>query len=256
MGDVKRMRADELLLERGLVESRTQGQRLIMAGEVFFGDMNRVEKSAQMLPVSVKITIRERRKYVSRGGDKLEGFFSNYLFPIEGKTVLDVGASTGGFTDFLLQNGASEALCLDVGRGQLHCKLRSDPRVINWERCNARSLDVTALPRRSYDIIVMDLSFISLEKVVPAVWPVLAPDGLLVALIKPQFEAEKREVDRGRGIIVDEAIHRRVRERIGQFFRRTFSDANVVCECNSPISGTDGNREFFIGVRRSDGGTC
>ncbi len=164
--------------------------------------------------------------------------------------MLDVGASTGGFTDCALQAGAASVTCLDVGRAQLHGKLLADPRVTNLEQVNARHLDPAILPRSAYDAVVMDLSFISLRHILPRVWPVLRAGGTLVALVKPQFEAGKAEVDKGQGVIRDPAVQERVLAEIRAFALAELPGAALVGVMDSPITGTDGNREFLLGLTK------
>ncbi len=164
--------------------------------------------------------------------------------------MLDVGASTGGFTDCALQAGAASATCVDVGHGQLHEKLRRDPRVTSLEKVNARHLAAGDLPRADYDLVVMDLSFISLKSVLPAVWPFLRPGGTLVALVKPQFEAGKAEVDKGQGIIRDDTVRLRVLGEVRDFALRELPGAICAGEMDCPVHGADGNREFLLGLRR------
>ena len=170
---------------------------------------------------------------------------------VEGQSILDVGASTGGFTDCCLQRGARSSTCVDVGRAQLHNKLVQDPRVTNIEKTNARSLKAGDLPDDSYPRIVMDISFISLTKVLPAVWAFLQPGGCLIALVKPQFEARKEEVDAGRGIIRDPAIHERILQEVTDFALSKLPGTRLIGSMDSPIKGTDGNREFLIGLEKS-----
>jgi 23S rRNA (cytidine1920-2'-O)/16S rRNA (cytidine1409-2'-O)-methyltransferase len=174
---------------------------------------------------------------------------AHFALDLQGSQVLDVGASTGGFTDCVLQAGAAAVTCVDVGRAQLHARLRADPRVTNLEQVNARHLRPSDLPRPDYDAIVMDLSFISLTAVLPAVWPLLRPGGSLVALVKPQFEAGKAEVDRGRGVIRDPAVQdaalARVRTAAAQLL--WVEDRGAI---DSPLRGADGNREFLLCLRR------
>jgi 23S rRNA (cytidine1920-2'-O)/16S rRNA (cytidine1409-2'-O)-methyltransferase len=172
---------------------------------------------------------------------------------LRGAHVLDVGASTGGFTDCALQAGAASVVCVDVGRGQLHPKLLADSRVTNREKVNARRLSKADLPRWRFDALVMDLSFISLEAVLPAVWRFLRPGGSLVALVKPQFEAGKAEADRGRGVIRNPAVHAAVLARVRDFALASLPEALLIGTRESPITGADGNREFLLGLRR--GGT-
>jgi 23S rRNA (cytidine1920-2'-O)/16S rRNA (cytidine1409-2'-O)-methyltransferase len=242
------VRADLLLLASGQVESRDLAQRLIMAGEVRTAAGDVVAKACRKLPGDTVLQIRKKPPYVSRGGEKLAGFFRCHRHALAGVHALDIGASTGGFTDYLLKNGAASVTCVDVGHGQLHLKLRQDPRVTNFEKVNARHLSAISLPRPCYDLIVMDLSFISLKTVLPATWPLLEGKGLLVALVKPQFEAGRREVSIGRGVITDPAIHRRVLGELRTFALDNLPGARIVAEVPSPLVGMDGNREFFLGI--------
>jgi 23S rRNA (cytidine1920-2'-O)/16S rRNA (cytidine1409-2'-O)-methyltransferase len=164
--------------------------------------------------------------------------------------VLDVGASTGGFTDCVLQAGAADVVCVDVGRAQLHAKLRADPRVTNLEKVNARHLQPHDLPRSEYDVIVMDLSFISLKSVLPAVWPLLRRGGRLVALVKPQFEAGKAEVDKGRGVIRNRAVQAATLESVRAFALHELRGAVPIGAIESPIEGAEGNREFLLCLQK------
>lgn len=244
-----RQRLDELLVARGLAESRAQAKVLIMSGRVFHGT-ERLEKPGKEVPVEWEIAIERPPRFVSRGGEKLAGFLERFGISVQGAHVLDVGASTGGFTDCCLQAGAASAVCVDVGRAQLHGRLQADPRVTNFEKINARFLNEAKLPRETFDLVVMDLSFISLKTVLPAVWPRVGPGGRLIALVKPQFEAGKEEVDRGRGIIRDAAVQEAVLAGIEAFALRELAGANRVGSMDSPILGTDGNREFLLGLER------
>ncbi|MDR2576628.1 MAG: TlyA family RNA methyltransferase [Puniceicoccales bacterium] len=246
----RKIRADELVVMIGLAESRTQAQKLILAGQVMFPGGMILDKPSRELEVGTKLQIRYFPRYVGRGGEKLEGFFQCHSVELSNCCALDIGASTGGFTDYLLQHGIASVSCVDVGHGQLHYKLRIDPRVSNFEGVNARRLAEVALPHSSYDIIVIDVSFISLTKILPSAWKFLKENGLLVALVKPQFEAALEEVSRGRGVILDENIHRRVCREIRNFSSENLTGCQIVAEVPSPISGADGNREFFIGMRK------
>jgi 23S rRNA (cytidine1920-2'-O)/16S rRNA (cytidine1409-2'-O)-methyltransferase len=245
---MKRVRLDELLLQRGLAESRAQAQALILAGRVIHGTA-RLEKPGKAVPENLEVTVAQPPRFVSRGGEKLVAALAHFALDLQGSQVLDVGASTGGFTDCVLQAGAAAVTCVDVGRAQLHARLRADPRVTNLEQVNARHLRPSDLPRPHYDAIVMDLSFISLTAVLPAVWPLLRPGGSLVALVKPQFEAGKAEVDRGRGVIRDPAVQdaalARVRTAAAQL--PWVEDRGAI---DSPLRGADGNREFLLCLRR------
>src|SRR5882724_11355180 len=178
-----KLRLDELLVARGLAPSRAQAKALIMSGRVLRGT-ERLDKPGKEFPSDVELAIEQAPRFVSRGGEKLAGFLEKFPVDLRGAHVLDVGASTGGFTDCVLQAGAADVVCVDVGRAQLHAKLRADPRVTNIEKLNARHLTAADLPRGEFDAVVMDLSFISLTVVLPAVWTVLRSGGVLVALVK------------------------------------------------------------------------
>jgi 23S rRNA (cytidine1920-2'-O)/16S rRNA (cytidine1409-2'-O)-methyltransferase len=245
---MKRLRLDELLLLRGLAESRAQAQALILAGRVSHGTM-RLEKPGKAVPEDLAVSVAQPPRFVSRGGEKLVAALAHFALDLRGAQVLDVGASTGGFTDCVLQAGAAAVVCVDVGRAQLHARLRADPRVTNLEQVNARHLRASDLPRSDYDAIVMDLSFISLTAVLPAVWPLLRPGGSLVALVKPQFEAGKAEVDRGRGVIRDPAVQDAAlaRVRAAAALLPGVEDRGAI---DSPLRGADGNREFLLCLRR------
>jgi 23S rRNA (cytidine1920-2'-O)/16S rRNA (cytidine1409-2'-O)-methyltransferase len=188
---------------------------------------------------------------VSRGGEKLAAALERYAIDLTGGHVLDVGASTGGFTDCALQAGAASVVCVDVGRAQLHARLRADARVVNLEKVNARRLLPSQLPRSEFDAVVMDLSFISLRTVLPAVWPFLRDGGTLVALVKPQFEAGKAEADRGRGVIRDASVREAALASVRDFALARLQGATLVGSMDSPIEGADGNREFLLCLRRS-----
>ncbi len=244
-----RQRLDELLVTRGLADSRSQAKSLIMSGRVLHGTA-RLDKPGKEFPSDIELIVEQPPRYVSRGGEKLHGFIEKFGLDLHGAHVLDVGASTGGFTDCSLQHGAADVVCVDVGRAQLHARLRADSRVTNLEKINARNLRAEDLPRAEYDAIVMDLSFISLKSVLPAVWPLLRAGGTLVALVKPQFEAGKAEVDKGRGIIRDTAVQDAVLADIQGFALAQLPAAQLVGAMDSPITGTDGNREFLLGLRK------
>ncbi|PTX96453.1 TlyA family RNA methyltransferase [Opitutus sp. ER46] len=250
MAAPKKQRLDELLVARGLAESRAQAKALIMSGRVRHGT-ERLDKPGKDFPVETEITVDQPPRFVSRGGEKLQGAIDQFHLDFRGAHVLDVGASTGGFTDCALQAGAADVVCVDVGRAQLHAKLRGDPRVTNIEKLNARFISPADLPRPAYDAIVMDLSFISLTTVWPAVWPLLRPGGTLVALVKPQFEAGKEEVDKGRGVIRDPAVQEGVLTRVREFALAELPGAELVGTMDSPITGADGNREFLLGLRKA-----
>jgi len=245
-----KFRLDELLVKRGLAGSRAQAKALVMLGRVRRGT-ERLDKPGKEFPEDLAdLIVEQPPRFVSRGGEKLVGFLDRFAVDVSGAHVLDVGASTGGFTDCVLQAGAADVVCVDVGRAQLHAKLRSDPRVTNLEQINARRLEARDLPRSEFDVIVMDLSFISLKAVLPAVWPLLRTGGVLVALVKPQFEAGKAEVDRGRGVIKDTTVQQQVLDGIIRFSTENLPQAQVVGQMDSPITGADGNREFLLGLKK------
>ncbi len=244
-----RQRLDELLVTRGLAASRSQAKALIMSGRVLHGT-DRLDKPGKEFPGDIELIVEQPPRFVSRGGEKLQGFIETFSIDLRGAHLLDVGASTGGFTDCALQAGAADAVCIDVGRAQLHPRLQNDPRVTNLEKINARHVQAADLPRAEFDAIVMDLSFISLKSVLPAVWPLLRVGGVLIALVKPQFEAGKAEVDKGRGIIRDAAVQDTVLANIQSFALAQLPGATLIGTMDSPITGTDGNREFLLGLKK------
>ncbi len=240
-------RLDELLVARGLAPTRAQAKALIMSGRVRHGT-DRLDKPGKEFPADFELSVDQPPRFVSRGGEKLTAYLEKFPVDFAGAHLLDVGASTGGFTDCALQAGAASATCVDVGHGQLHEKLRRDPRVTNLEKINARHLKPGDLPRASYDAVVMDVSFISLKSVLPAVWPFLRSGGTLIALVKPQFEAGKAEVDKGEGIIRDDGVRHRVLSEIREFALRELPGATLHGELECPVHGADGNREFLLGL--------
>ncbi|WP_322795707.1 TlyA family RNA methyltransferase [Tepidiforma sp.] len=236
-----RIRADQLLVQRGLAESRERARQLIMAGQVRSGTRALV-KPAELLPPDAPLEVLEPPRYVSRGGLKLEAALDAFAVDPAGLTCLDLGASTGGFTDCLLQRGAARVIAVDVGRGQLHQKLRADPRVSLLEGVNAR--DLPELP--PVDLVVADLSFISLEKVLPSVAARVPPGTPVIALLKPQFEAGPADVPPG-GVIRDPAVLEAVRERFFAWLaRHGWAACGII---PSPIRGGDGNTEFLVFLR-------
>jgi 23S rRNA (cytidine1920-2'-O)/16S rRNA (cytidine1409-2'-O)-methyltransferase len=245
----KKLRLDELLVARGLAESRAQAKALIMSGRVLRGT-ERLDKPGKEFATDVDLTVEQSPRFVSRGGEKLAAALERFAIDVRGAHVLDVGASTGGFTDCCLQAGAADVVCVDVGRAQLHAKLRGDPRVTNLEKLNARHVSAADLPRSEFDLIVMDLAFISLTAVLPAVWPLLRAEGTLVALVKPQFEAGKAEVDKGRGVIRDVAVQDAALARVRDFALAELPGAKLAGAMDSPITGADGNREFLLCLRK------
>ncbi|HEY1791738.1 MAG TPA: TlyA family RNA methyltransferase [Opitutaceae bacterium] len=243
-------RLDELLVARGLAETRAQAKALIMSGRVMRGT-ERLEKPGKDYAEDEEVTVTQPPRFVGRGGEKLAAALERFSIDLKGASVLDVGASTGGFTDCALQAGAASVTCVDVGRAQLHARLRADPRVTNMEKTNARTLGPGDLPRADYDAVVMDLSFISLRSVLPAVWPFLRHGGTLVALVKPQFEAGKEEADRGRGVIRDPAVQEQALAAVRDFALGQLAGSSLAGSIDSPILGAEGNREFLLCLRRT-----
>ena len=243
-------RLDEILVARGLAESRSQAKALIMSGRVFRGT-ERLDKPGREFAEDCDLSLLKPPRFVSRGGEKLTAALERYAIDLRGAHVLDVGASTGGFTDCALQSGAASVVCVDVGRAQLHARLRADPRVVNLEKLNARRLAPSDLPRTQFDAVVMDLSFISLKAVLPAVWPFLRTGGVLVALVKPQFEAGRAQADKGRGVIRDRSVQDAALVSVRDFAMANLPGATLEGFMDSPIEGADGNREFLLCLRRS-----
>ena len=244
----KKCRLDTLLLERGLVESRTRAQALIMSGAVF-SDTQRLEKPGMQVPVDIAITVKGHdHPWVSRGGLKLSHALDHFEIDPTGLTCLDVGASTGGFTDVLLQGGAAKVFAVDVGHGQLAWKLRNDPRVVVLEKMNVRHISAADVPD-PIDIIVCDVSFISLMVALPAAMRLAKPGACLVTLIKPQFEVGKGQVGKG-GVVRDTALHEEVCRTI-QTWLETQSDWSVNGIVESPITGPKGNKEFLLSAAKS-----
>jgi len=248
----QRKRLDELLLERGLAQSRSQAKALILAGKVFTGT-EILDKAGKEVPVDVDLQVAQPSPYVSRGAVKLAGYFKDYPWEVRGKRFLDLGASTGGFSDYLLQEGALEGTCVDVGHGQLHYKLRTDSRILNLERVNARHLKPGDLPHASYPLIVMDLSFISLRLILPPAWAFLEEGGRMIALVKPQFEAGKEEADRARGVITEDSVRKRILGEVCDFAAQSLSGSSCVGWCESPVAGASGNREYLVGWEKAAG---
>ncbi|MGE0723409.1 MAG: TlyA family RNA methyltransferase [Alphaproteobacteria bacterium] len=241
-------RLDQLLVDRGLAESRARAQALVLAGKVFRGEQ-RLDKPGTRIALDTPIEVRgELHPWVSRGGLKLVAALDRFAIDPLGAIALDVGASTGGFTDVLLARGAARVYAVDVGHGQLAWKLRQDPRVVVLERTNARHLTAAEVPD-PVDLVVCDASFIGLETVLPAPLALAAPGAALVALIKPQFEVGRARVGKG-GIVRDPALHQEVCDRI-----RGWIDGlpgwRTVGIVDSPVLGADGNREFLICARRA-----
>ena len=241
----KKSRLDTLLVARGLFPSREQAQRAIMAGEVKVG--TRVAaKASEMLEPEAAISVRSQPPYVGRGGLKLEGALDFFHIETRNKVALDIGASTGGFTDCLLQRGAAKVYAVDVGHDQLAWKIRNDPRVIVFEKLNARALAREHVPE-PVDLCVIDVSFISLTLILPNAFDLITPDGVILALIKPQFELGRADVGRG-GLVREPQLHEKAKTKIADFVSRL---GHVVVGINpAAITGTDGNQEFFACLRK------
>lgn len=241
-------RLDILVTEQGLAESREKAKVLIMAGQVYV-DNQKADKPGDTFPEDAQVEVRGKGlQYVSRGGLKLEKAMKEFDLTLDGKICMDIGASTGGFTDCMLQNGASKVYSVDVGYGQLAWSLRTDPRVVNLERTNARYLAREQIPEE-IGFFSVDVSFISLTIILPAVRPLLAEGGQAVCLIKPQFEAGREKVGK-KGVVRDKAVHQEVIEKI-----RTFALENgfsVLGLTFSPVKGPEGNIEYLIFLKRSD----
>ena len=239
-------RADQLLVERGLAESRAKAQALILAGLVFSGE-RKIEKAGQPLAPEAPLDVRGREHpWVSRGGIKLAHALDRFGWDVAGAVALDVGSSTGGFTDVLLQRGAAKVYAIDVGTNQLAWKLRQDPRVVVHEQTNARYLTAEIVPE-PIDILVCDASFIALAKVLDTAVDLVRPGGRMVALVKPQFEAERGEIGKG-GVVRDPAVHERVCAAAAAWIEGRGWAVEGVAE--SPITGPEGNREFLLAARK------
>ncbi|MBW2456741.1 MAG: TlyA family RNA methyltransferase [Deltaproteobacteria bacterium] len=247
-----KVRADVLLVERSLAESRTKAQAMIMAGRVWIGE-TRVDKAGTALLRSAELRVDELPRFVSRGGDKLDHAVTTFAaagLEVADKICVDVGASTGGFTDCLLQRGARQVHAIDVGYGQLHPRLRQDPQVEVRERTNARHLTAGDFDE-PVDLVVVDASFISIGKLIGAIAAILGARGELVALIKPQFEAGKEAVARGRGVIRDAEVRQQaIDDAVAAICRAGFVE---VAHTDSPIKGPKGNLEHFVYARRLEG---
>jgi 23S rRNA (cytidine1920-2'-O)/16S rRNA (cytidine1409-2'-O)-methyltransferase len=234
-----KQRLDVLVYERGLAPSREKARAMIMAGEILVNG-HEINKPASQVMLDAELTARAKPRFVSRGGDKLVGALNDFKLDVKSRIAADVGASTGGFTDCLLQNQVAKVYAIDVGYGQLDYTLRQDDRVVVLERTNARYLDSLPEP---INLVVIDASFISLKLLLPIIKGWLAPQADIVALIKPQFEAGREDVGKG-GVVRDEQIHGRVLQEIASFAEQTgyiIADLTV-----SPLKGPAGNREFFI----------
>ncbi len=237
-------RLDRLLVDRGLAESREKAQALIMAGEVFVSGQ-KAAKPGQPVADDAAIEVRARLPYVSRGGFKLAEALRHFTINPAGQVCLDIGSSTGGFTDVLLQAGAARVHAVDVGAGQLDWKLRTDPRVAVHEGINARQLAFEDIGE-PVDLIVCDVSFISVTLILPAAVPLLRPEGRMVILVKPQFEVGRGQVGKG-GIVRDPELHRAACERVAGAARELGFETEII---DSPIPGAEGNREFLLYAHR------
>ena len=241
----KKSRLDQLLVGRGLFASREQARRAILAGEISVGTRV-LDKPSVLLEEQTAVAVKPTRKYVGRGGLKLESALEHFDVDVNGKTALDIGASTGGFTDCMLQRGAEKVYSVDVGYGQLDWKLRNDSRVIVLEKINARFLTRDQVPELA-DICVIDVSFISLTLILPNGLALVKPDGIILALIKPQFELQRSDVGKG-GIVRDPRLHQNAQDKIVAFV----NDLGhvVVGITSAAIKGADGNQEFFACIRK------
>ena len=239
-------RLDQALVDRGLCDSREKAKRAILAGKVRI-NARRADKASDKVRPEDHLELEEPEKFVSRGGHKLEHALHHFQLDVSGLTAIDLGASTGGFTDCLLQHGAARVFAVDVGSGQLAWKLRQDPRVVVMEKTNARELAPARFPQPfiPFDFAVIDCSFISLQKLLSPAIALLRHSAKLVALVKPQFEAGKSEVDKGQGVITDPKIHQRVLAELEDFVR-TLPGVVWCAVTESPLLGPAGNKEFLL----------
>ncbi|MDR1323159.1 MAG: TlyA family RNA methyltransferase [Candidatus Margulisbacteria bacterium] len=250
----EKIRLDQLLLQKNLAVSKSRAQAMIIAGEVL-ADEQKIQKPGTMVQTNAVIRLLGARcPYVSRGGLKLAGALDFFGVSPQGLHCLDVGASTGGFTDCLLQRGAAAVIALDVGYNQLDWKIRSDARVTVIEKCNfrycakARLLELSGWPDLNLGLATVDVSFISLAKILPPLYSVLENGARVIALVKPQFEAARGEVGKG-GIVRDPAVHNKVQEKVRAY--AATAGFKILGETVSPLTGTDGNKEFFIYLEKS-----
>jgi len=246
MPKTAKIRADQRLVELALAATRSKAAAMILAGEVYAGE-KRVLKAGQAVPADAKLSVKAKdHPWVSRGGVKLAHALSRFRLSLKGLVVLDIGASTGGFTDVALKGGAAKVYAVDVGKGQLAATLRNDPRVAVMDETNARYLGADKFPER-VDAIVCDASFISLKTLLPGPLTLVKPGGLLIALIKPQFEAGKKALVKG-GVVRDPEIHKAVCKDIRDWLAA--QEMNVLGFTESPITGPKGNREFLVAARK------
>jgi 23S rRNA (cytidine1920-2'-O)/16S rRNA (cytidine1409-2'-O)-methyltransferase len=241
------LRLDQAMVERGLCASREKAQRAILAGQVRINS-HPAKKASDSVSPDDTIELEAAERFVSRGGHKLEHALDAFKLDVTGLMAIDIGASTGGFTDCLLQRGAQKVFAVDVGQGQLAWKLRQDPRVVTMEKTNARYLKPGQFPQL-FNLAVIDCSFISLRKILPPAVALLKTAGKIVALVKPQFEAGKAEADKGRGVIRDAAIHERILEELRQFVA-TQENLDWRGAVESPLQGPAGNKEFLVLIEK------
>lgn len=245
-------RADELLADLGLVESRSKARAIIEEGKVFANGAL-IDKPSRKILETSKIEFLEGAnslKFVSRAGLKIESMLENLALDVTGFEIIDIGASTGGFTDCLLSRGAKSAVCVDVGCGQLHEKLRADCRVKNLEKTDARALNSEILEDKIFDLLCADLSFISLEKVLEPLVQFVKKGGYFILLVKPQFETPPALLRRTKGIIRDENLQNAALSKIKNFIAQSLPELEYICDAPSPIKGGDGNREFLLALRK------
>jgi 23S rRNA (cytidine1920-2'-O)/16S rRNA (cytidine1409-2'-O)-methyltransferase len=245
------IRLDQALVERGLCDSREKAKRAILAGQVRI-NAQPARKASDSVKAGDEISLDAPEKFVSRGGHKLEHALEHFKVEVAGTMAIDLGASTGGFTDCLLQHGAAKVFAVDVGQGQLAWKLRQEKRVVVMEKINARNLKLEQMPETfsAADLAVIDCSFISLKKILPTAIALLKTDGKIVALVKPQFEAGKTEVDKGRGVISDPAIHERVLRELAEFVAAQ-NNLKWRSVTESPLLGPAGNKEFLVLIEKT-----
>jgi 23S rRNA (cytidine1920-2'-O)/16S rRNA (cytidine1409-2'-O)-methyltransferase len=245
------IRLDQALVERGLCESRERAKRAILAGQVRVNSQT-ARKASDSVKAGDEISLDAPEKYVSRGGHKFEHALKYFQLDVAGTIAIDLGASTGGFTDCLLQNGVAKVFAVDVGQGQLAWKLRNDKRVVVMEKTNARHLKLEQMPKSfsAADLAVIDCSFISLRKILLPAIPLLKSNGKIVALVKPQFEAGKAEADKGQGVIRDASVHERILEELREFVA---AQNNLIWRgmTESPLLGPAGNKEFLALIEKT-----
>jgi 23S rRNA (cytidine1920-2'-O)/16S rRNA (cytidine1409-2'-O)-methyltransferase len=242
---MKKIRLDQALVERAFYQSREQAQRAIMAGQVRIGEQV-AQKPSILVDPNAMIATAATPRFVGRGGLKLEGALDFFGIDVRDKIAVDIGASTGGFTDCLLQRGARKVYAIDVGHGQLAWKIRNDPRVTVFEKTNARAISPSLLSEAA-NICVIDVSFISLTLILPNAFQLVTPSGMVLALIKPQFELERSDVGRG-GIVRDASLHEKAQGKVASFVEASGNE--VIGLAASVVAGADGNLEFFICARK------